>query len=173
MWKSVEGFLENAPDIIRAAAQSPLGVIALALIVLAVVCLVLFWKAPFKIRLIVFGAVIVVAVFCSGLAVYYQRRPIYPPEASAPQQPKTIAGQSSQPSPLNAKAGDNGTAVVASDRAKVSVTQIITSENRSGRARRQPLPEDKPGSRGARSGQKGVSVDASGSSEVSVRHEQR
>jgi hypothetical protein len=73
----------------------------------------------------------------------------------------------------NAVTGNKGTSVVATDKAKVTVKQTISRGNNSGPFRNHSSHVGKSPKGGARSGDKGISVNASGSSEVNIRQEQR
>jgi hypothetical protein len=100
------------------------------------------------------------------------------PTATAPFAPLTSVGRASKTSSIHAsepraETGDKGTAVVATDKAKVTINQTITGGDSSSLARKHPPQKTNPSNRGTQSGDKGISVDASGSSETNIRQEQR
>ncbi|WP_412061067.1 hypothetical protein [Rubrivirga sp. IMCC45206] len=70
----MEPVAENAPEIIEAAAQSPLGILALLVLVVGVVAVVLFRHSPDKVKLACFGMIFAGAVGF-GLAVLGQAAP--------------------------------------------------------------------------------------------------
>jgi len=92
MGKAIEAFFKNAPDIITAAAKSPLGIIALALLVLAVLCLALFRTSGSPVKVTVFLSVLVVAVFFCCLAAYYQMKQSGSPGTAASAPPENQYG---------------------------------------------------------------------------------
>jgi type II secretory pathway pseudopilin PulG len=106
----VQAVTKSLPDIIRAAASSELGLVALAIIIVAIVALVFFYRASTKVRALVFASLFLgAALFVAAILV--QRDSIStatdpaPPIAdngarSAPNAPTASAGQGVEPTPL-------------------------------------------------------------------------
>ena len=57
MGEIFKGFLDKAPDIIGKAAQSPLGLAALSVLVLGIVGVLLFRDAAGKLKLVAFAMI--------------------------------------------------------------------------------------------------------------------
>ena len=58
----MQDFVQSAPDIIREAARSPLGLLALLVLAVATLALVFFRKSSDAIKLAIFGVFFVAAV---------------------------------------------------------------------------------------------------------------
>ena len=70
----MEPVADNAPQIIEAAAQSPLGILALLVLVVGIVAVLLFRESPDKVKLVCFSMIFAGAAGF-GLAVLWQATP--------------------------------------------------------------------------------------------------
>jgi hypothetical protein len=80
--------IQSAPEIIAKAAQSPLGILALLILVVGTLAVIFFWQAPVAVRVSMF--VIIFGGACAfGYAVVREIPPVPPP----PPPPVDVSGE--------------------------------------------------------------------------------
>jgi len=127
--------------IISAAAASTLGIVSLSLLVLAVLAVLLFRGSGERARLIVFGAMLGLAVLCMGVAILRERsdpaavgnQQVIPAEPvleapAASNSPAPVASASPAPIVTSASAGVAGKDLTGSWRDTDGFTYQITVE---------------------------------------------
>jgi hypothetical protein len=95
-------FVKNFPEIIKEAAQNPLGIAALIILVVSVIAISFFSKASEKTRIIVFICIII-GFLGFGLAIYLKSRDMriasIPKPTSPPSAPYAVSPPPPPPGP--------------------------------------------------------------------------
>jgi hypothetical protein len=67
----MEKLIDKAPEIIKESAKSPLGIIALAILVLLIMAAILFDESPDVVKGVVFTLIVISLLSFVGVAVFY------------------------------------------------------------------------------------------------------
>jgi O-acetyl-ADP-ribose deacetylase (regulator of RNase III) len=94
----VEKLIDKAPEIIREAARSPLGLLALVVLLLSLLALIFFYDASEQIRLIIFVLILIAAAFFVAkvfqiAASATENKPVIKPSSPTPAVAETKAGR--------------------------------------------------------------------------------